>query len=65
MIDIVVALIELYKNVNYCNQVLSIPDEKVNVGKSPAGRQGMDLCEIFIPTQIRLSNRLIYVELYT
>jgi hypothetical protein len=34
MIDVVVALLELYKNVNYRNQILTIPDKKINAGKS-------------------------------
>jgi hypothetical protein len=65
MIDIVVALRELYKDVNYRNQILTIPDKKVNAGKSSTGRPGMDLWEIFVPAQIRLAKRLSYVELHT
>jgi uncharacterized protein (UPF0147 family) len=65
MIDIVVALRELYKDVNYRNQILTILDEKVNTGKSSTARPGMDLWEIFVPAQIRLAKRLSYGELHT
>jgi hypothetical protein len=64
MIDIVVVLLELYKNVNYRNQILSILDEKVNAGKSSTGRPGMDLWKIFVSTQIMLVKHFNYSELH-
>ncbi|MDR2085701.1 MAG: ISNCY family transposase, partial [Dysgonamonadaceae bacterium] len=65
MIDVVVALLELYKNVNYRNQILTILDKKINAGKSSTGRPGMALWEIFVLAQIRLAKQLIYGELHT
>jgi hypothetical protein len=65
MIDVLVALLEKYKNVHYRNQILTIQDKKINEGKSSPGRPGMDLWEIFVPAQIRLAKRLSDGELHT
>jgi hypothetical protein len=66
MVSIVVALRELYKNVNYRNRILDILDKKINGDKpEKTGRPGMELWAIFVLAQVRLSKQLSYGELHT
>jgi hypothetical protein len=65
MVNLIVALRELYKNTTYRDKILDILDDKLLKGKPRTGRPGMPLWEIFVLAQIRLSKHLSYDELET
>jgi hypothetical protein len=64
MASLVIALRELYKNVDYRNRILDILEAKLIKGKHRTGRPGMDLWTMFVLAQIRLSKQLSYDELH-
>lgn len=61
---LVIALRELYRNVSYRNQILDILEEKILKGKRVTGRPGMELWQIFVLAQVRMSKRLDYDGLH-
>ena len=65
MVDLLIALRELYKNTTYRDRIFEILDNKIIKGKQGTGRPGMSLWMIFVLAQIRLSKRLSYDELHT
>jgi hypothetical protein len=65
MVSLVIALRELYKNVDYRNRILDILEAKLFKGKHRTGHSGMDLWTMFVLAQIRLSKQLSYDELHT
>jgi hypothetical protein len=65
MVDLLIALRELYKNTTYRDRIFEILDNKIIKGERRTGRPGMSLWMIFVLAQIRLSKRLSYDELHT
>lgn len=61
---IFMALLELYKNVEFRNKVLEILENKITKPKKKTGRKGMNLWQIFVLSQVRLGLNLSYDELH-
>jgi hypothetical protein len=64
MVDLLIALRELYKNTEYRDKIFEILENKLINGKCRTGRPGMCLWMIFVLAEVRLSKRLSYDELH-
>ena len=58
------ALIEIYKNQEYRFQIFQILEKQIIQGKQQTGRPGMNLWQIFVFAQTRLSLNIDYDRLH-
>ncbi len=61
---LLIALKELYTNLEYNNQLFSILEDAILKGKQKTGRNGMNLWQIFVLAQVRLCLKISYDRLY-
>lgn len=57
---IVLGLLELFRNVEYSEQIFSLLEDKLGLKRLKNGRPGMDLWQIFVLGQVRLGCNLDY-----
>jgi hypothetical protein len=62
--QMVEALLALYKNKEYLNRILKILETKVLQGKKSTGRTGMNLWQIFVLAEVRLTSNICYDDLF-
>ena len=61
---LIAALKELYTNEKYNKQLFSVLEKKIILPKQKTGRKGMNLWQIFVLAQIRMSLNISYDSLH-
>ena len=64
MTELLAALLEIYKNKEYKDEIFNILEKYLVKNKKRTGRKGMDLWQIFVLSQIRLCKNLSYEDLH-
>ena len=65
IIELLAALLKIYKTPKYSNAIFSILENYLKKGKKNTGRTGMSLWQLFVLSQVRLCENIGYAQLHS